>query len=78
MASHDLLAEALKLPAEERARIVKELVKSLDHDGENPADVERAWATEIERRARRAISGKSTGKDWDTAVRKIAAKHRRK
>ena len=52
MAPQDLLAQALKLSAEDRARMVRELAKSLDDDGENPADVERAWATEIERRAR--------------------------
>ena len=78
MAPQDLLAEALKLPVGERARIVKALIKSLDDDGENPADVARAWVSEIERRARRAASGKSAGKDWDSAIRKIASKHRKR
>jgi putative addiction module component (TIGR02574 family) len=78
MAPQDLLAEALKLSTEERARLVRALIKSLDDGGEDPADVERAWATEIERRARRAIRGVSAGKDWDAAIRKIESKHRRK
>ncbi len=78
MAPQDLISEALKLPTEERARIVSALVKSLDDDGEDPADVARAWAIEIERRAHRAVSGRSTGKDWDVAVRKIQAKHHKK
>lgn len=78
MAPHDLLTLALKLSADDRARMVRELAKSLDDDGENAADVEHAWAVEIERRARRALSGKSVGRDWDTALRKIASKHRRK
>ncbi|MBI5480584.1 MAG: addiction module protein [Deltaproteobacteria bacterium] len=80
MAPRHLLAEALKLPMEERARLARELVKSLDleEDGEDPAVVQRAWATEIERRARRALRGQSTGKDWDSAIGRIASKLRRK
>jgi hypothetical protein len=47
-------------------------------DGEPDADAEEAWAAEIERRAARAIRGESTGREWDTALGEIAAKHRRK
>ncbi|MGH7490357.1 MAG: addiction module protein, partial [bacterium] len=32
---------------------------------ENPAEVEAAWADEIERRARRVMSGESQGIPWD-------------
>jgi putative addiction module component (TIGR02574 family) len=80
MAPKQLLAEALKLPMVERARLARELVKSLDQEeaGEDSAVVQRAWATEIERRARRAMRGKTTGRDWDTAIRSIAAKLRRR
>jgi hypothetical protein len=80
MAPKQLLAAALKLPMVERARLARELVKSLDQEeaGEDPAVVQRAWATEIERRARRALRGETIGKDWDTAIRRIASKLRRK
>ena len=41
-----LEAEALKLPAEDRARLADRLIASLSEDSE----VEEAWAAEIERR----------------------------
>ena len=53
-----------------------ELIASMD--GEPDADSEEAWAGEIERRATRAVRGQSIGKNWDTALEEIAAKHRRK
>jgi len=77
MAPRHLLAEALKLPMEERARMARALVKSLDQEEENPAVVQRAWATEIERRARRALKGESAGKDWDAALLRIVSKLQR-
>ena len=46
-----LEAEALELSVRERARLAHRLLESLDEDVvEDPADVERAWASEIERR----------------------------
>jgi putative addiction module component (TIGR02574 family) len=41
-----LEAEALQLPAAERARLVEKLIASLDIDPE----IEEAWAREVERR----------------------------
>jgi putative addiction module component (TIGR02574 family) len=50
-ATRDLLERALQLSAAERARLVAELVASLD--GDEPADaVQAEWADEIERRIR--------------------------
>ena len=64
MAARDLLAEALGLPPAERGRIVRELILSLDHDeAEDPAEVERAWAAELEHRATQALRGDSTARD---------------
>lgn len=46
-----LEAEALALPLSERAHLVERLIASLDEDvAEDAADVERAWAEEIQRR----------------------------
>ena len=43
-----------------------ELLASLDEASpENPADVEAAWAHEIERRARRVMAGESQGVAWE-------------
>ncbi len=41
-----LEAEALQLPAAERARLIERLITSLDADPK----VEEAWAAEVERR----------------------------
>lgn len=43
-----------------------ELLASLDEaPAEDPAEVEAAWAKEIERRARRVMSGESAGQPWE-------------
>ena len=61
-----LLREALTLPTAERADVAAELLASLeDAPVENPAEVEAAWAHEIERRARRVMSGESAGEPWE-------------
>jgi putative addiction module component (TIGR02574 family) len=44
-------ADALELSLRDRARLAQRLLQSLDEDVvEDPAEVERAWQTEIERR----------------------------
>ena len=79
MAVRDLLDEALKLPLVERARIVQELIQSLDDDeAEDPAEVERAWAVELEHRAVRAVRGESVGRDLDAVCDELEAKRLRK
>ena len=45
-----LLQDAMELPLPERAELAADLLASLD--GEPDADVEAAWAAEVERRAR--------------------------
>jgi len=51
--------EALGLSAEDQAELAAELLSSLD--GPADASAESAWLEEIERRARRAASGESSG-----------------
>ena len=64
--SQELLREALTLPVEERAGVAAELLASLDEaPAQDAAAVEAAWAREIERRARRVMSGESTGEPWE-------------
>jgi putative addiction module component (TIGR02574 family) len=48
MTAADVLAEILRLPAEERARLALELIRSLD--GEPEVGAAQAWDAEIERR----------------------------
>ena len=64
--AQELLREALTLPVAERADVAAELLASLDEaPPENVAEVEAAWAHEIERRARRVMSGESAGEPWE-------------
>lgn len=55
MAATDVLSEILRLPAEERARLALELLRSLD--GEPDAGAAAAWDAEIERRGAEVDSG---------------------
>jgi hypothetical protein len=46
--------------------VAAELLASLDQaPPDDPAEVEAAWAREIERRARRVMAGESTGEPWE-------------
>lgn len=58
-----VLATALNLTVDERAELAAELLASLD--GEPDDDVEAAWATEIERRARRVLRDGPRGRTWE-------------
>jgi putative addiction module component (TIGR02574 family) len=60
-----LLAEALQLAPNERARIVSELLSSLDGKDD---DVKAAWAAEITRRAADAEADPDDEEDWRTAL----------
>ena len=61
-----VLQEALTLQVDERASLAAELLASLDGaEAEDPVAVEEAWAKEIERRARRVMSGESEGIPWE-------------
>ena len=75
--TQELLREALALPADERADVAAQLLASLDEGEDEPADVEAAWAAEIERRARRVLAGQSDGIPWED-VRKRAETQLRK
>jgi len=55
VATTDMLAEILRLPAEQRAKLALELLRSLDGDSE-PGAVE-AWDAEIERRGSEVDEG---------------------
>ena len=75
----ELLREVLALSVEERADVAAELLASLDEaQPDDPAAVEAAWAHEIERRARRVMSGESTGEPWEDvrarAIRGLAGR----
>src|SRR5438093_11417961 len=69
--AQELLREALTLPIAERADVAAELLASLDDaETENLAEVQAAWAAEIERRARRVMAGESAGLPWEDVRRR--------
>lgn len=69
-----VLREALALPADERARVAADLIASLDEEHTDPEDVEAAWATELERRARQALRDPGSGEERDATRDRIAAR----
>ena len=76
--AQDILRDALALPVNERADVAAELLASLDASGEDPAEVEAAWAAEIEKRARRVISGESEGIPWEEVRARAEAELRKR
>lgn len=74
MTREAVLQEALRLPRPERADIPAELLASLDDElTDDPQELEKAWATEIERRARRVLAGESTGTPWEDVEQRVRA-----
>jgi putative addiction module component (TIGR02574 family) len=55
VAAADVLAEILRLPPTERAKLALEVLRSLD--GEPDADAAEAWDVEIARRAAEIAAG---------------------
>ena len=77
--AQELLREAMALPVKERADLAAELLASLDDaSAEDPVEVEAAWAAEIERRARRVMTGETTGIPWEDVRRRAEAELRRR
>ena len=68
MSTDRLLAEALRLPRDERARVAEELLSSLEEPDE---EVAAAWAGELERRSREIAEGQVQTVDWETARQQI-------
>ena len=63
MSTEDLLAEALRLPRPERARVAEELLSSLE---EADDEIAAAWAAELERRSRDVAQGRVQTLAWET------------
>ena len=70
MNTDDLRDAAMTLPTRDRAKLAHELLRSLD--GPADADVDTAWVTEIERRARELADGSVQPVDWEVARERIA------
>jgi len=64
VSTQELLAEVLRLPRPERARLADEVLTSLEESDEK---VTAAWARELERRSREVEQGQVRLVDWETA-----------
>ena len=71
MSVDELLAQVLRLPREERARVAEVLLSSLE---ESEEEVAAAWAIELERRSREVAEGRIQTIDWETARADILEK----
>ncbi len=70
MSTDELLAQVLRLPRTERARLAQEVLTSLeDVDGE---EVVVAWASELERRSREVADGTVETIDWESARAEVS------
>jgi putative addiction module component (TIGR02574 family) len=76
--TQELLREALALPVDERADVAAQLLASLDDEDVATEDIEAAWAAEIEKRARRVLSGQSEGIPSEDVRRRAEADLRKR
>ena len=76
--TQELLREALALPVDERADVAAQLLASLDDEDVATEDIEATWAAEIEKRARRVLSGQSEGIPWEDVRRRAEADLRKR
>jgi putative addiction module component (TIGR02574 family) len=67
--SEELFSQALSLPDHERAELAALLLESLDEQTE--ADVDQAWADEIERRCAAVDAGEAVTTDWETFRQRV-------
>ncbi len=64
MSVDELLAQVLRLPRQERARVAEQLLSSLE---ESEEEVAAAWAIELERRSREVAEDRVQMIVWETA-----------
>ena len=69
MSTEELLAQVLRLPRQERARVAEELLSSLEEPDDE--EVAAAWAPELDRRSREVAEGKVQTVAWSTARAQI-------
>ncbi len=68
-----VLAAAMRLPADARAAVAAELIRSLDETDQTDAEVEAAWGDEVQRRLAEVDAGVVTPIPWPEARGRIFA-----
>lgn len=67
--SKSVIASALQLPREERARVAREIIASLDDPADQ--DVEAAWLAEVERRLDEVERGTAKLVPWEAVRQRV-------
>ena len=62
----DLMKQATELDSSDRAKLITELLKTLDPPGEDVADFRSAWSEAVDQREREIDNGEVELVDWDT------------
>jgi putative addiction module component (TIGR02574 family) len=70
MSTDELVAELLRLPRPERARVAEQVLCSLE---ETEDAVSAAWADELTRRSREVAEGRVQVLDWDSVRADVLA-----
>jgi len=73
----DVMTQALELSREDRAKLARELLVSLDEPLEDAPEAEAAWLAEIERRIAEVDAGKARSVPWPEARERILARLRK-
>lgn len=77
MTATELLAQALKLPADEREHMLQALAVSLDGDGDDEREVAAAWDEELARRVDDVHAGRIEGIPAAMVFEELRARRRR-
>jgi len=75
MSAEKVLSEALKLPDDQKAALVAEILKTLPPAVPGSERGDEEWLAEVERRARQALAG-APGVPWEEAFAKARSKLR--
>ncbi|RYZ42572.1 MAG: addiction module protein [Myxococcaceae bacterium] len=73
----ELLAQALRLSTDDRARLAQELLLSLDERAEDP-EAETAWGAELSRRAQEVLDGTVELVSFEEVKRQMEERARRR
>lgn len=62
----DIVKQATELTSTDRAKVISQLLRTLDPPGADVSDFESAWSDELERREREMDEGEVALVDWVT------------
>lgn len=74
MSTKELKAQALKLPAKDRADLAERLLRSLDEEAGVDPEIERLWVQEAERRYRAYKEGRMPTRSLEQVLRTARAR----